>query len=94
LREGGIDAVRVGPPPPLPASAELGVSVSLRLRREACLVRALVRQQWLAAHGSSRDLVIGVRGPSSAFMAHAWLDGDPPCHSEGFAELIRRPVAR
>jgi hypothetical protein len=81
-------------PPSLPASAELGVSASLRLRREACLVRALVRQKWLAAHGSSRDLVIGIHEPRKGFKAHAWLEGDPPCHSEGFAELMRRPAAR
>ena len=79
--------------PKLPAAAELGVSASLRLRREACLVRAAVRQQWFAAHGSPRDIVIGVRGPAHEMTAHAWLDGDSPCHSEGFEELLRRPLA-
>ena len=94
LRGGGIDTVRLPAPPSLPPAAELGVSASLRLRKEACLVRAVVRQQWHATHGSPRDVVIGVRGPARGLHAHAWLDGDPPCHSEGFVELLRRPVPR
>ena len=82
------------PPPRLPSSADLGVSAALRLSKEACLVQAAVRQQWLAAQGSPRDLVIGVRGTGPGIAAHAWLDGDPPCHSEGFEELLRRPLIR
>jgi hypothetical protein len=35
-----------------------------------------VLQAWDAAHGRSRDLVIGITGPDG-FRAHAWLDGDP-----------------
>jgi hypothetical protein len=94
LRGGGIEAVHLSPPPSLPASAEMGVSAALRVRREACLVRAAVRQRWLAAHDSPRDIVIGVQGPTASLRAHAWLEGDPPCHSEGFEELLRRPAAR
>ena len=93
LQKGGINAMLLQPPPRLPVTAELGVSASLRLRRESCLVRAAVRQQWHAALGSPRDIVIGVRGPAVGLRAHAWLDGDEPCHSEGFEELLRRPAA-
>ena len=94
LRAGGINAVSLPPPPELPETAGVGMSAALRLRRETCLVRAAVRQQWLAAHGSPRDMVIGVRGPVRGLRAHAWLDGDAPCHSEGFEELLRRPASR
>jgi hypothetical protein len=60
--------------------------------RANCLVRASVRQAWYAAHGDLRDVVIGVTAPSGGFAAHAWLDGDAPCHSDGFHELLRRPA--
>jgi hypothetical protein len=85
----GFDSVRLEAPPTLPAPAEIGVSAVLRLKNEACLVRAMVRQAWHSAHGSSRDIVIGVRKPGGNFQAHAWLEGDPPCHAEGFQELLR-----
>jgi len=78
--------------PSLPPGARRGVSVSLRLLRANCLVRATVFQAWYLAHGEERDLVIGVTAPSSGFAAHAWLEGDPPCHTEGFRELTRRPA--
>ena len=52
----------------------------------------MISQAWLEAHGESRDIIIGVTRPSSGFRAHAWLDGDPPCHDEGFVELTRRPA--
>ena len=94
LHAGGIEAVHLSPPPSLPSSAEVGVSAALRLQRASCLVRAVVRQQWLAAQDSPRDIVIGVQGPIASFRAHAWVDGDPPCHSEGFEELLRHPAAR
>jgi len=61
-------------------------------RPYTCLVRAAVRQAWDAAHGRRRDLIIGVRSPGADFQAHAWLDGDPPCHEDGFTELLRRPA--
>lgn len=48
----------------------------LRRRRESCLVNAIVLQAWEAAHGRTRDLVIGTTGPNG-FRAHAWLEGDP-----------------
>jgi hypothetical protein len=86
-----VAAVSLPPVPDVPLEAERGVNAVLRRRRESCLTRASVRQAWFAAHGVSRDLVIGVTAPSSDFRAHAWLDGDPPCHDEGYHELLRRP---
>jgi hypothetical protein len=90
LRDTSFEVVDLPPVPPLPSSAELGVLAVLRLRRERCLVQATIRQAWFAAQGSPRDLVIGVTAPSGGFRAHAWLDGDPPCHEAGFQELVRR----
>jgi hypothetical protein len=78
--------------PSLPASAKRGVNAALRLLRASCLDRATVFQAWYLAHGEERDLVIGVTAPSTGFTAHAWLEGEPPCHSEGFYELTRRPA--
>lgn len=78
--------------PNVASQAERGVALSLRLLRASCLVRARVLQAWHLAHGDARDLVIGVTAPARGFTAHAWLDGDPPCHSEGFRELIRQPA--
>jgi hypothetical protein len=62
--------------------------------RANCLVRARILQAWYLAHGEARDVVIGVTAPSKGFRAHAWLEGDPPCHSEGFEELRRQPARR
>lgn len=74
---------RVGP------KAVRGVTGVLGRRPYSCLVDAAVRQAWLAAQGCPRDLIIGVAHPSGGFGAHAWLDGDPPGHHEGFHELVR-----
>ncbi|HWF50821.1 MAG TPA: lasso peptide biosynthesis protein [Solirubrobacteraceae bacterium] len=81
--------------PPVPSGARMGhrgAAAALRATRANCLVQATVRQAWFAAHGELRDVVIGVSAPAGGFAAHAWLDGDPPCHSEGFHELLRRPM--
>jgi hypothetical protein len=94
LGRGGLDAVRLKPPPKLPPDAEKGVRAALRLRKHTCLVRAAVRQEWFASQGSHRDIVIGVTAPNDDFQAHAWLEGDPPCHSEGYDELLRRSTRR
>jgi hypothetical protein len=93
LRNENLDAALFPPPPPpLPAAAERGVQAALRRRGHACLVRSIVMQVWLAAHGDRRDLIIGVRGPNEEFGAHAWLEGEP-AHSDGpFHEILRRPV--
>jgi hypothetical protein len=60
-------------PPALPAAAARGVEAVLRRRRATCLEAAIVRQQWLRAHGVMRDVVIGVTAPKDGFTAHAWL---------------------
>jgi Transglutaminase-like superfamily len=91
---GSITAGALPSVPPLPMSARRGVSLSLRLAKANCLVRAIVLQAWWLAHGEERDLVIGVTAPSKGFSAHAWLEGDPPCHTERFHELARRPARR
>jgi hypothetical protein len=78
--------------PRLPGSAKRGVEAVLRRTGASCLPRAIVRQAWFAAHGSPRDLVVGVTSPSAGFEAHAWLEGDAPCHTEGYRELLRRPA--
>lgn len=80
--------------PCLPSTARRGVNAALRLARSSCLVRATVLQAWWLSQGEARDLIIGVTAPSKGFAAHAWLEGDPPCHSEGFAELLRQPAPR
>lgn len=80
--------------PNLPSGAQRGVTFVLRLAGASCLVRATVLQAWYLAHGDARDLVIGVTAPSAGFAAHAWLEGDPPCHRDGFQELLRQPARR
>jgi Transglutaminase-like superfamily len=76
LAERGLDAAVAPPPPPaLPVQAGRGVRAVLRRGRESCLVNSIVLQAWEAAHGCSRDLVIGITGPDG-FRAHAWLEGE------------------
>jgi hypothetical protein len=64
----------------------------LRRGRYTCLVSATVRQAWYAAQGDRREVVIGVTAPREGFRAHAWLEGDAPCHEHSFEELLRRPA--
>ena len=89
LKKGGLDTLEMPEVPDVPASAGSGVVAVLKRRNDSCLVRAAVRQAWWRAQGEERVLVIGVTKPSGDFSAHAWLEGDPPCHSEGFKELLR-----
>jgi hypothetical protein len=89
----GVAPVSLPAVPYLPGSAERGVTAALRRTHQRCLVRATVLQAWYAAHGQRRDLIIGVTAPGPDFQAHAWLAGNPPCHSDGFRELLRRPAA-
>jgi hypothetical protein len=83
-----IDWPRV---PKVASAADRHVGAVLDERGYSCLVSAVVRQAWLLAQGIRRDLVIGVTDLSEQFGAHAWLEGDPPCH-DGFHELLRRPA--
>lgn len=78
--------------PDVPGEYRYGAVAALRRLRATCLESATVLQAWDAAHDADRDLIIGVTSPRSGFRAHAWLEGDPPCHDEGFSELLRRPA--
>lgn len=88
-----LDDLTVLPAPRVPDAAGRGVVAVLLRGSYTCLVKALVLQEWHGAHGRHRDVIIGVTRPSEGFKAHAWLDGDPPCHDEGFNELTRRAPA-
>lgn len=90
LRAGGLQGVALPAPPAERPGTQNGVERALDAVDATCLERALVRQRWHAAHGHLRDVVIGVRGPSVDFHAHAWLDGDPEDCSL-FTELTRWP---
>jgi hypothetical protein len=91
LERSGIDAAAATPTPPaIPGEAVRGVYAVLRRRRATCLERSLVMQAWLAAHGDARALIIGVTPPGENFHAHAWLEGEYPCHPGEFTELTRR----
>lgn len=76
--------------PSVRRSADRGVAAVLRRGSYSCLVRALVRQRWYAGRGERRDVVIGVSPPARGFEAHAWLEGEAPCHGPTFTELWRR----
>jgi hypothetical protein len=91
LRAGQWESIQLPSAPNVPHSSLRAVDYVLRRNSASCLPTAILRQAWFAAHGSQRDLVIGVTTPSRGFEAHAWLEGDPPCHSDGFHELLRRP---
>jgi hypothetical protein len=89
---GRWDSIELPRVPGLPRSAERTVETVLRRSAATCVPRAVVRQAWFAAHGAPRDLVVGVTAPSAGFEAHAWLEGDPTCHTERYQELLRRPA--
>lgn len=91
LKAGQVGDVRLACPPELPTSARQGVEGLLRRRRHSCLEAALIRQEWLAAHGDRREVVIGVRSPTENFIAHAWVDGEEPEAERRFSELTRLP---
>ena len=94
LDQSGIEYLAVPHPPRLHSGAARGVAAVLRRREESCLVRAAIWQEWHAAHGVRRDLVIGVTSPGPDFAAHAWLEGDPPIESDGFMEISRHEARR
>ena len=89
---GRWDAVALPRVPDVPHASLHAVDSILGRTGATCLLTAIVRQAWFAAHGSKRDLVVGVTAPSGGFEAHAWLEGDPPCHAERFEEFLRRPA--
>jgi len=87
----GVNFVALPTAPTLPDAARRVVTATLARTGASCLERAAVLQAWDQAHGHGRDLVVGVTKPSAGFRAHAWLDGDGPCHAEAFTELLRLP---
>jgi hypothetical protein len=99
LKVVGVSA-SVPDPPKLPRSAGIGVEAVLSRTLPTCLERALVAQRWLAAHGDSRDVVIGVMtGGTGAVadahggvVAHAWLDGEEPESAAVYSEMHRIAV--
>jgi hypothetical protein len=91
LRASGLRYSPAPAPPPLPRHARRGVLAVLRRRPSTCLERALVLQRWDEVHGTPRDVIIAVKGPSVDFAAHAWLDGEPDGDVTQFAELMRLP---
>jgi hypothetical protein len=88
----GLEGTWVASPPRLPTSARVGVLAVVRRKPSTCLERALVLQRWDADHGLPSDVVIGVRGASDAFQAHAWLDGTPDAGPLVFEEILRLPA--
>jgi hypothetical protein len=94
LRANAFDAVRLPGVPAVSPGAVRGVNAVLRRSRTSCLVNATIQQAWYAAHGAPRHLVIGVKDSAEGFEAHAWLEGDSPCHHEHFQELTRRPAVQ
>jgi Uncharacterised nucleotidyltransferase/Transglutaminase-like superfamily len=92
IDEAGLADGDLPPVPALPPRAGSGVDAVLRRTRATCMVKASVRQAWLAAQGDPRDLVIGVTAPADGFQAHAWLDGDPESTSGEYSEIARRPA--
>jgi hypothetical protein len=92
LRAGGLEAVALPRVPRVDSGAIRGLAAVDHRMRLSCLERSLVRQRWHAAHGSPRDVVIGVGRPGEDFGAHAWLEGDPPTESDGFTAMLRRPA--
>ena len=88
LRTRNIQDLSVLRPPGLPAAARSSVDLVLTAAGATCLQKAAVMQRWDRAHGRDRKIVIGVTPPSKGFKAHAWLEGDDPCHSDGFYELL------
>jgi hypothetical protein len=65
----------------------------LRRRPHTCLERALLLQRWESRQGRAVEVIIGVRGSSAEFKAHAWLDGESDNDDGSFRELMRLPAA-
>jgi hypothetical protein len=91
LRRDGLAHASLTDPPRLEDEAGRGVYALLRRKPSTCLERALVLQRWHAAHGSERDVIIGVKGPADNFAAHAWVDGEADLE-DSFEELLRLPA--
>ncbi|MBY6539457.1 lasso peptide biosynthesis B2 protein [Rhodococcus sp. BP-349] len=93
LKTDGVRTV-VRPPPDLPAGARRGVDAALRRLDPTCLQRSLIKQRWLAGHGVSADVMIGVDKSDATFAAHAWLDYESTYESNRFYRIIHRIPAQ
>lgn len=93
LRNRQVEEVHVPTAPRLGVDATRGVDVVLRLTRATCLERSVVLQQWYAAQGIARDVVIGVTAPRAGFRAHAWLEEPGMLTHTEFTEITRLPWA-
>jgi hypothetical protein len=76
---GGLTRVRDVPAPTLEEAQDLARRVAWVSRRRsllpaACLPRSLVVWALLRLQGADADLRIGVRTPTDAFEAHAWVE--------------------
>jgi hypothetical protein len=91
LAQGGLEALSLPEPPARALRGHRGVAAVLARRRLSCLERSAVRQRWHLAHGTARDLIIGVTG-SGPFGAHAWLDGDTEQADGDHVRLMRWPA--
>jgi len=92
LKRKGMRA-HVPRPPRLGDQAGKGVAGALSRLSPTCLERALVLQTWLAAHGTMRDVVIGLpKDGMKSHPAHAWVDGTERLSSATYIELHRLPA--
>ena len=91
LRRGLPEPGLIHPPPRLSGDDPRPMLALLHRTGATCLVRSLVHQAWDVAHGTERDVIIGVTRPAD-FQAHAWLDGQPGEPTERFTELVRIPA--
>ena len=99
LPQGRWEALELPRVPRSPNSSVWAVEAVLRRRGAACLATAIVRQAWLAAHGSPRDLVIGVtarhgvsrRTPGSRVRIPATARSTRSC-SDGLPGNADRPT--
>lgn len=94
VRKRGLHRARVLPAPVAGLEHTHTVERVLDLTKAACLVRATVLQEWYAAHGVMKDLVIGVSAPSAGFAAHAWLEAPGELTDTRYSELERLQARR
>ena len=89
LRDRGLAGFALTPPPASLQAGERGMWLVLGRLRPSCLERALVLQAWLAAHGRTHDVVVGIRKADQDFSAHAWIDAEESWQRGEFREIAR-----
>lgn len=94
LRRCRLADVAVGTPPRHPSGHGRGsVLATLAVLRASCLERAVVVQQWDAADGRERDLLIGVSRAGGRTLGHAWLEGENPRGAFSVIHRLPAPAA-